>query len=557
MPIFWRVVVVGLFLFGLSPGAAQAQSPAEIAFWESVRDSGSVEQLNLYLERYPGGAFAGLAEIRIRDLENQTSSAAANCDAYAAHPDDTGYSGDPAAFATLESNADAAIAACTTAAAGGGARYLFQLGRSYLAAGDEARAIRLYREADGKGHILSRFWLAEWMRQGTRGMTKDSAAAWRLHKDIADNHRDSGIAKSSAFWTGWMHHSTLDGVERSNEAAKHYYDLALELGDPRANYGLGFMHMRSPEFRDGAAAIAYFETSIDKTSFRRIEARKHVSDLLMAEFNDSWKSDLIEQQREKVDRALGHLADRRGKSKDFHRDYLIAVAAAHGRTLAAVLNEENVWTDIGSPAAREALRAWHADLGRMLRDGVVHRSATFPDAFPNRQETESLFAAYADEMKAMEDAAADIGRYRAFVRQNGGFREESKIARRCVEDDLEWESPDWVVSLRNSCPFGVLVRVAYTIRYKSGSTESDEFTVTVRANSRKTTDVYGGGNADTINTSTATCLDEFGEGRVEPGEKENSYRCAGSSEGVNMGHPHVVRRQDAVNDALRALIGES
>ena len=41
---------------------------SELAFWESVRESDSLKDLEAYLERFPGGAFAGLARNRLEDL---------------------------------------------------------------------------------------------------------------------------------------------------------------------------------------------------------------------------------------------------------------------------------------------------------------------------------------------------------------------------------------------------------------------------------------------------------------------------------------------------------
>jgi hypothetical protein len=40
----------------------------EIEFWNSVKDSRSVEELNAYLERYPNGHFVPLARARLRNL---------------------------------------------------------------------------------------------------------------------------------------------------------------------------------------------------------------------------------------------------------------------------------------------------------------------------------------------------------------------------------------------------------------------------------------------------------------------------------------------------------
>ena len=49
-------------------GTAQAQSAAEVAFWNRVRDSTSADELKAYLEAYPNGAFAEMARARLKQL---------------------------------------------------------------------------------------------------------------------------------------------------------------------------------------------------------------------------------------------------------------------------------------------------------------------------------------------------------------------------------------------------------------------------------------------------------------------------------------------------------
>jgi len=53
---------------GAVVGTARAQSAAEVAFWNRVRDSTSVDELKAYLEAYPNGAFAEMARVRLKQL---------------------------------------------------------------------------------------------------------------------------------------------------------------------------------------------------------------------------------------------------------------------------------------------------------------------------------------------------------------------------------------------------------------------------------------------------------------------------------------------------------
>lgn len=62
-----------LFLLALILAAGQAHAqtatPAEIAFWESVRDTKNPEELRAYLQTFPNGMFAPLARARLAALE--------------------------------------------------------------------------------------------------------------------------------------------------------------------------------------------------------------------------------------------------------------------------------------------------------------------------------------------------------------------------------------------------------------------------------------------------------------------------------------------------------
>jgi len=58
--------------------SAPADGNAEIVFWNSVKDSNSLSELQAYLTRYPKGMFAELATSRIERISNQKTQAVAN-----------------------------------------------------------------------------------------------------------------------------------------------------------------------------------------------------------------------------------------------------------------------------------------------------------------------------------------------------------------------------------------------------------------------------------------------------------------------------------------------
>ncbi|CAL8973802.1 hypothetical protein RHODGE_RHODGE_02973 [Rhodoplanes serenus] len=57
-----------------APSSTARSQDAEIAYWNSVKDSGDVAQLRSYVAAFPGGTFVALAELRIREIENRTPS---------------------------------------------------------------------------------------------------------------------------------------------------------------------------------------------------------------------------------------------------------------------------------------------------------------------------------------------------------------------------------------------------------------------------------------------------------------------------------------------------
>ena len=54
------------------PEAAEKSTKAEVAYWDTVRDSRDPDLIKLYLENYPNGAFADLARAMIAKLQQGT-----------------------------------------------------------------------------------------------------------------------------------------------------------------------------------------------------------------------------------------------------------------------------------------------------------------------------------------------------------------------------------------------------------------------------------------------------------------------------------------------------
>ena len=54
--------------------AAHTETGVELAFWETVRDSGDPKMVRAYLQKYPDGEFRSLAKILLDSLEPGTVS---------------------------------------------------------------------------------------------------------------------------------------------------------------------------------------------------------------------------------------------------------------------------------------------------------------------------------------------------------------------------------------------------------------------------------------------------------------------------------------------------
>jgi hypothetical protein len=70
----------------LLAGTLHAQSPGEISFWESVRNSREPAELRAYLSQYPNGTFKALAESRLAALERAAPPARPAAPAVASTP---------------------------------------------------------------------------------------------------------------------------------------------------------------------------------------------------------------------------------------------------------------------------------------------------------------------------------------------------------------------------------------------------------------------------------------------------------------------------------------
>ena len=60
------------------PSADNTPDAAELAFWDAIKDSQRPEELRAYLEQYPEGPFASLAQLRLADAEDGDRTSASS-----------------------------------------------------------------------------------------------------------------------------------------------------------------------------------------------------------------------------------------------------------------------------------------------------------------------------------------------------------------------------------------------------------------------------------------------------------------------------------------------
>ena len=274
--------------------AFQSAETLELALWNEVRDSNSVELLQHFLTRFPNGNFSGIAKARLREAGKSTEVASLDqsaktgtrngkdqarevtlCDELASHPLDVDKRAPGQTTSQLEQNSDRAIAACKSALERYPDDILLSglLGRSFVIAGnyseakrylmpaaqagnavaqtnlgyafehdeaggkDEVEAVKWYRRAADQGFVIAQYNMANAYDYGT-GVEKDpaQAVAWyRLAADQGD--LDSVYNIGLAYYNG-------SGVAKDFKEAARLYLQAAEKGHGDAQTNIGFLYER-------------------------------------------------------------------------------------------------------------------------------------------------------------------------------------------------------------------------------------------------------------------------------------------------------------------------
>ena len=199
------------FVYSIMPSIAQ--SAGEISFWETARDSGNSQMLQLYLDKYPNGTFVDLARVMLEQETNtnEVHKAAAlknpteQCDRLATHSNEHDPNVEPVMMSELKTHSEEAIRACSAAVSKrGNARDHYQLYRSLYAAGLYDKAVNQLEKAAALGHRNAQYWHAQNYVIGESGIKQDKAKGLALHKRYADagNGLSAGAAGYLLFEEG-------------------------------------------------------------------------------------------------------------------------------------------------------------------------------------------------------------------------------------------------------------------------------------------------------------------------------------------------------------------
>ena len=204
--------------------------------WKLALNSRERALANLYLTRYPSGAYAKQAGELLASLQSAeiaATDAPGTCERLATHPSDATASAAGVDFATLAGHAAQAVEACGQAvkARADNPHFLALLARATFASGQQTDAIALYRKAADAGDARAMVSLALLMENGDHTV-KDVRGAYALYeKAAARDNADACINLGWALFNGV-------GVSKDVPRALALFRKASALGSAKATFNL-------------------------------------------------------------------------------------------------------------------------------------------------------------------------------------------------------------------------------------------------------------------------------------------------------------------------------
>lgn len=455
-----------------------AQDNAEIAFWETVRGSGSIAQLQAYIDAYPEGVFRALADIKIKEIQGDTVAkrntgsdrAQQDCDRLAGHAGDETL---PVAATTareLIAHAQEAIKACQTAAkSSDNPRYAFQLGRAYWASGDAINAWNWYLQASLKGHQRATYRVALTLYNGNSAVNQDFPKipvdinipeALKTFRENADRgHPDS------AFYAGWILAMGEATGTNDFEAAFPFLRQAEQAGVTRGLFLLGYMYENglyvSPSYHP---AVDYYRRAIASKADMWPNARIGLIRLLLYRLENpdlSSPEPRADTLNEAIELMAAYQADDDVTLHNLYTKVIVEEAVRSARILSTKAGRST-----GPYDPYKDANGHLAELDRLLgrlEPALSARHSAFPDQFPQHTNAriEQLVASFDEALKAMVFAEFEYSRFVNHVRNDAAIL--------CVAKSTEFDGRSLNTSIRNLCDYSVILRLRHRVKYADGT----------------------------------------------------------------------------------------
>ena len=171
----------------------------ELAYWQSVSNSGDIKAYHSYLKRYPNGQFADLAKLNISKLETAAKQPPA-----------------PLPVANI--------------------RAISSKGDAAFDRNDYTEAMRWYRMAADQGDRYSQTMVGKFFRNG-KGVSKDVQQAMYWYRKAADQ----GDANAQEA-VGKMYVDGVGGIPIDLQQAMYWCRKAADQGLKNAQYLVGFLY---------------------------------------------------------------------------------------------------------------------------------------------------------------------------------------------------------------------------------------------------------------------------------------------------------------------------
>lgn len=213
----------------------------ELAYWNSVQERGDVDELKLYLQRYPNGMFAELATVRIARLQTNSKASVSASGAVTDNPEvrrqlDLAQRGNAGAMSQLGN--------------------FYRDGRNGLPR-DFAQAKQWYEKGADLGNLDALSGLATLYERG-QGVSPDPAHAVVLYKRAAEGGDSRGMNN-----LGLAYFAGIGGLAQDTGKALDWYRRAAAIGNPYSMTHIGNAYASGKGVRrDDAEAVKWYQKAV-------------------------------------------------------------------------------------------------------------------------------------------------------------------------------------------------------------------------------------------------------------------------------------------------------